>query len=516
MHDKGNVNENTIQASNGSLFILSLLVGIITGLIVSFYRWGLNLINHFREKIISNTDLYNIKFMVIILVVFIIIGLILSYIGDKFPGITGSGIPQVKGVLLRTIRYVNWPIELFLKFITGIFGIGCGLSLGREGPSVQLGSYIGYGVTKLFKKNEIDGKYLITCGSSAGLAGAFGSPLAGIVFSFEEFHKVITSKLLISTFISSVAADFVGRRIFGMQTAFDIAATYPKHINQYFHLIFIILFGIIIAIFGKIFTITLIKSKDIFKNTKINKNIKITFIMLISFILCFVLPEVTGGGHGLVESLVTSKESLIFLVIILIIKFLFTTLSYSTGFAGGIFLPMLVIGAIFGKIYGIILMNIFPEWGIQTPHFMVLGMIAFFVSVVRAPITGIVLILEMTGTFEHLLALAVISIVAYYVTDILKLEPIYDILYDKMEKSQIPIDTLPNKELIEVVVTKDFHLNGKIISEIKWVKDILIVTLVRNGRKVIITGDTRIIEDDIVTILSSKNDFLNMDKVEYF
>ena len=95
--------------------------------------------------------------------------------------------------------------------------IGAGLSLGREGPSVQLGSYIGFGITKIFKKDSIEKKYLVTSGSSAGLAGAFGAPLSGVMFALEELHKYISAKLLICTFLASIASDFVGRRMFGME-----------------------------------------------------------------------------------------------------------------------------------------------------------------------------------------------------------------------------------------------------------------------------------------------------------
>ena len=106
------------------------------------------------------------------------------------------------------------------KFVAGVLGIGAGLSLGREGPSVQLGSYVGYGVSKLFKKDTVERNYLLTSGSSAGLSGAFGAPLAGVMFSIEEIHKYLSGKLLICAFVSSIAADFVGRRVFWSSNIF--------------------------------------------------------------------------------------------------------------------------------------------------------------------------------------------------------------------------------------------------------------------------------------------------------
>jgi len=418
------------------LFSLSLITGVLTGLTASFYRWGLQTINHMRIRVFSGLSLGNPLKLLGIWFLFLAVGLLLGKIGSFFPQISGSGIPQVKGVLFRKISYLHWKAELFFKFLTGLLGIGCGLSLGREGPSVQLGSYVGYGVAEICGVSEVEERHLVTAGAGAGLAGAFGAPLAGVMFSLEELHRVITSKLLIATFVAAVAADFVGRRMFGMNPAFNMSVRYPAEMNPYLHFGLMILFGIGVAFAGKLFTRSLTLFQDLFHFARFSRRIKICFVMTTAFILCFLLPEATGGGHELAESLIVSKETLIFLIFIFVVKFLFTVLSYSTGFAGGIFLPMLVLGAILGKIYAICLMGILGLGPEQIPHYMILGMTAFFVAVVRAPLTGTVLILEMTGTFEHLLALTLISAIAFLVTDLLNLAPVYEILYDRMDKGK--------------------------------------------------------------------------------
>ncbi|WP_429189239.1 ClC family H(+)/Cl(-) exchange transporter [Fusobacterium sp. PH5-44] len=507
--------EDKNKKKDWSLYVLCLLVGVVTGLIVSFYRWILHLVGNIREHFFASQDLNNPLKLFLVLILFISVGLLINFIGQKYPKISGSGIPQVKGILMKQLKYVKWPIEIVAKFITGVFGISCGLSLGREGPSVQLGSYIGHGISKLFKKNEITERYLVTCGSSAGLSGAFGAPLAGVIFSLEELHRIITSKLLICTFIASIVADFIGRRFFGMQTAFNIQVIYPKNINPYFHFGLMIIFGVFIAFFGKLFTLTLIKTQDIFKGIKLSKNIKISFVMVISFILCFILPEVTGGGHELAEGLAKYNQMFYFLIIIFVIKLLFTAISYATGFAGGIFLPMLVLGAILGKIYAMILMNILNLGPEYIPHYIILGMAAFFVAVVKAPLTGTILILEMTGGFEHLLALATVSVVTYYVTSLLHLEPIYEILYERMEKDSCEIKKDCDRVIINIPVKHNSLLDDKLISEVHWATDILVVTILRDKEELIPNGDTRIEEGDVVTILVPKSKVDNM-KAELF
>lgn len=488
--------------NNGKLYFLCLLVGLGTGFIVSFYRWGLEIISHFRKNIFSDISLDKPISLIKIWLIFISIGFIVDFLYKKYPRTSGSGIPQVKGLILGKIDYKNWFQELISKFVAGILGIGAGLSLGREGPSVQLGSYFAYGLSKIFKKDIKDRNYLITSGASAGLAGAFGAPMAGVIFSIEEIHRYLSGKLLICVFLASIAADFVGRRFFGVQTAFNIAIKYPLDINPYFQFSLYLIFGIIIAFFGKLFTFTLIKTQDVFNNIKLPRYIKIIAVMTLSFIFCIVLPEVTGGGHDLAESLVRKKILLGTLGIIFIIKLLFTAISYATGFAGGIFLPMLVLGAIIGKIFGEALDILWLTGPDLTVHFVVLGMAAYFVSVVRAPITGAILILEMTGSFHLLLAITTVSIVAFYATELLGQHPIYDILYSRMKKDDCnDIEKNKKKTIIKIPVMEGSELERKTISEISCPEGMLIISIIRNENEEIPNGKTLIQAGDVLVLL---------------
>ncbi len=218
--------------------------------------------------------------------------------------------------------------------------------------------------------------------------------------------------------------------------------------------------------------------------------------------MCFVLPEVTGGGHNLVESLIYGKTIIYTLIIIFIIKLLFTAISYSTGFAGGIFLPMLVLGAIIGKIFGEII-NMFAQTGADfTVHWIVLGMAAYFVAVVRAPITGVILILEMTGSFHLLLALTTVSVVSFYITELLGQQPVYDILYDRMKKDDNVVDEENQEKItIELPIMAESLLDGKAVSEIIWPDEVLIIAIIRNGVEKIPKGRTVMMAGDILVLL---------------
>lgn len=509
-------NLKMLQKGSGKLYLLCLIVGALTGFTVSVYRWGLNWANHLRMTLFGRDELDHPMVLIGVWAVFIAIGLLVDFIAKKFPKTSGSGIPQVKGIILRQLDYGKWFWELIAKFVGGLLGIGCGLSLGREGPSVQLGSYIGYGATKLFNRNSVEKKYLVTSGASAGLAGAFGAPLAGVIFALEELHKFISSKLLICTFMASIASDFVGRRMFGMETAFDLSIGYPKSISPYLQVILFVLFGILIAFFGKLFTMTLIKVQDIYKGAKLPRWAKVSFVMTTSFLFCMFLPEVTGGGHELVEEMAGGNRTIQLLIIIFLAKLFFTALCYATGFAGGIFLPMLVLGAIIGKIYGLTLIKYLGVGLDFVPHFMVLGMAGYFVAVVRAPITGAVLILEMTGNFDHLLALVTVSVVAYYVTELLGLEPIYEILFKRMPKdTPMKEEDSGKKTIITVPVMAESELDGKTISEIKWAEDVLVVAICRNEHEIIPKGNSVIESGDVLTLLLPEAKVYEMKELLY-
>ena len=114
--------------------------------------------------------------------------LLLWRLGIYEPQAGGSGIPQIKGVILGVLR-LRWLRVLWVKLVGGIVGIGLGLSLGREGPSIQIGAVAAQGMSRLFGRTRMEERYLITAGASAGLAAAFNAPLAGVMFALEELHR---------------------------------------------------------------------------------------------------------------------------------------------------------------------------------------------------------------------------------------------------------------------------------------------------------------------------------------
>ena len=209
---------NTYRALNNwrsfrlKLFIEGIIIGILSGLIISFFRWSLHLVETNREHIytfLKNTDWYWTAFWFIALAV---IAFTLDRLTKYEPLAAGSGIPQVKGAILGFIK-MRWLRILWVKLLAGIIGIGAGLSLGREGPSIQLGAVTAQGLSRLLKRTRLEERYLLTSGASAGLAAAFNAPLAGVIFALEELHRNFSVVVLLPAMAAAMTATVISRII---------------------------------------------------------------------------------------------------------------------------------------------------------------------------------------------------------------------------------------------------------------------------------------------------------------
>ncbi len=472
------------------LIFLCLLTGMIAGGIVVLYTVLLEKSSHLRNSFFEEITPLR---MITGLAVFILLGLAVQFMLEKYPLIGGSGIPQVSGLLQKKIKF-NWFPELITKFFGGVLAIGTGMSMGREGPSIHLGALVGEGIKKIFRMSEVEEKYLVTCGASAGISAAFNAPLAGTVFALEELHKFFSPLLLICVLVASGSANYVLRLILGSETTFQYNFIQPKTTSPIFTLIITVVFALVITISGKAFSFFLVYFQKKYKNINMNKYLRISVFMVIPFLIAVFFKDVTGGGHQLIVRMFKENAALKILFLILSIKFFYTMLCYGTGFPGGIFFPMLVIGALIGKIYGEILYTYFsvsPEFIV---HFMLLGMAAYFTAVVRAPITGIILILEMTGNFSYLFMLIIVVTMTYVLTELFKMEPIYETLFENMfAGKKLRTDNSEEEDrivtlLIHVGINSEFE--NKKIKELNLPKTLLIVSVRANGKETIPDGET--------------------------
>ncbi|WP_027628037.1 H(+)/Cl(-) exchange transporter ClcA [Ruminiclostridium cellobioparum] len=481
-----------------------IAVGILAGLLVVLYRFALERAMVLLQGIYGTLSVRP-QFIPVWLGVLLIIGVILGKLTKYEPMAGGSGIPQVEGVLLRKLK-MNWWKVIVVKFFGGILAIGSGLSLGREGPSVQLGAAAGQGLGKMLKRVKLEEKYLITSGASAGLAAAFNAPLAGVMFALEEVHKNFSPLVLLSSLAAALSADYISSGFFGLKPVFNLQSLSVLPLKSY---LYIVVLGALIGVLGVLFNKSILKTQLLYSKLNIiPKELWVIIPLVISVVLGFILPQVLGGGHDLIVGLLTGGEfPLAFLFVLLLVKFLFTMISYGSGAPGGIFLPLLSIGALIGGIYGLAMVNLFNMDSNYINSFIVLAMAGYFTAVVRAPITGIILITEMTGSFNHLLSLAIVSVTAYIVADLLGSKPIYESLLERILQKQgnndAAVGDKKHKSILEFAVCMGSMVDGKQVRDIKLPSHCLMVAVRRGEREIIPNGDTVLCAGDYLIVLTN-------------
>lgn len=491
------------------LFIEGIFVGIFGGLCISLFRFLLGEAEAFRiyaynAFLIPAVAKENFIPLCLWAAALVVTGFLLYRMCLYAPMAGGSGIPQVKGVILGLYK-MKWFRILWVKIIAGALGIGAGLSLGREGPSIQIGAVAGQGLSRLLGRTRMEERYLITSGASAGLAAAFNAPLAGMMFALEELHRNFSGAVLLPTMTSAITATIVTHFFFGRSTSFHFLNLVPMPAE---HLGLVVLIAISAGFAGIIFNYGLLHTSS-FYNLPFFKNqyVKILFALFSACLLGFFLPQVLGGGNTLVDQLAAGRfTSLSFLVLLLIGKYVFTLISYGCGVPGGFFLPLLVVGALLGSVEAHVLVSLELINEVYTPNIIIIGMVSLFAASVRSPITGTLLILEMTGDFGHLMALALGSAVAYITAELLKGEPIYDALLKKSLSAKPDKACEEERNIVEVPIGSGSLLEGKKIRDVPRMKQTIIIDLKRHGESVIPDPDIRLQADDFLYILTaSKN-----------
>ena len=407
-------------------------VGLLTGVLVSAFRLSLVKIDEIRGILLeaAQTKLSIVIWCLLLLFFFTVC---VSFIVKREPLCTGSGIPQVKGELAGKIK-ANWLSVIIAKFFGGIMAVGGGLSLGREGPSIQLGAMVGKGFSRLSGRFHSEERLLMTCGAGAGLAAAFSAPLAGVVFSIEELQKTFTAEILLSTMSAAITSDWVASYIFGLKPVFSLTVSASLPLSHYW---MVLLLGVIAGAAGVLYNKCIALSQDFFGMLR-SEWVKAALPFAAIALLAVFYPQALGSGHGLVSFVGEGGVGVKALLVLLVIKFIFSIFSFGTGAPGGILLPLLVLGAVTGGLFTEIVSPLAGYTDTYSAYFVILGMAGYFASIVRAPITGIILISEMTGIFSNLLPLSIVSLAAHITAEIMGGIPIYDQLLDRMLSGKNP------------------------------------------------------------------------------
>jgi CIC family chloride channel protein len=317
-----------------------------------------------------------------------------------------------------------------VKFVGGLLSIGTGLALGREGPSVQMGASIASLCGRLFHRTEAECRTLLAAGAAAGLATAFNAPVAGAVFVLEEVERLFDLPVTITTLGASVSAISVARLFLGQAPDFHVGPL------QYAGLTVIpayLALGAFVGCIGVAYNGAILGALGVTARWRCPVELTAALVGAAVGVLAWFAPDLVGGGDAITQRLLDGTGVTFMLGIAFVVRFVLGPVSYSARTPGGLFAPMLVIGSQSGLLFG----SIFGHWvpSVITSHpnqLVIVGMAAVFAAVVRAPITGIILAIELTGSATLLLPMLAACFTAMLVPTLLGNAAIYDSLEERI------------------------------------------------------------------------------------
>jgi CIC family chloride channel protein len=339
------------------------------------------------------------------------------------PEASGSGIPQVKAALGFAPVPLNLRVAL-VKVGSTLLALGSGLSLGRQGPTVQIGAGLAAQLSRWVPTSPEYRRQLISAGAAAGLAAGFNAPIAGVLFVVEEllqdFSDLTLGSAILASFIGAVVSRLLGGQ--GLNLALDAR---PISLSVY-DLPFLIVLGLLAGLLGALFRRGIFGSLGFFRRFQgLSLSGRIGLAGLVTGLVGVFVPVAALDNTGLQEFLVTGAASWQLIAIAFITKFLLTLVAYGSGAAGGIFAPSLVLGAALGCLVSALAQGVYSGFGSWLPPadlattttYALTGMGAFFSAVTGVPITAIVIVFEMTANFNLVLPLMIGSGIAYLIAE---------------------------------------------------------------------------------------------------
>lgn len=504
-------------------------VGALTGLFAGVVITCFVALCTLAEKLARN-DFYgffreNPAFIPLLFLALFAASVLIGTMMRFLPSVKGSGIPQTEGATRGLFRF-KWYEAITGMFAAALFTIFMGLNAGSEGPSIMIGGGCGSLTNDLLRRNAIVRRYQITSGACAGISVAFNAPLAGMAFAFEEAHKRFTPEVFVCSF-SSVVVAIIVRNLLGpliglarksFFTTFSFEGV--ESFNLTF-LVYVLFAGVIVALLGVSFYYLVLLVKKVFDKSRITKFAHGIFRVSIPFVLAGAFGLITayamGGGHSFIEAVgsggtlntIFSSPVWATLLIVVVLKMIATVLNTGTGVTAGAFVPILAIGAGTGGLLSLLCqkMGMDPAY---SDALVMICMAAFFATVVKSPITGIVMVVELTWSFTFLLPVILGVAIGYLTGAVFRTEPIYDKLLDDMLEEAHK--THPVEQLItKVRVTEAGHAAGRTLRDVLWPSGALVIKIIRGEEEISPDGNTHMLEGDILIVrgkTAEKEDYL--------
>lgn len=424
-----------VPSERQRVFALTILLGVVCG----FAAVAFHLMIRFAESLFINRAMsaqgqtWIVWTIVTPMLGGLLSGALLQYV---VPDARGSGIPQVKVAYAIKGGRLSFRHSTLGKFVIGSIQIGTGASLGREGPTVQICAGIASLLGRMAALSRDHLRRLLPVGAAAGIAAAFNAPIAAVTFTIEEVVGDLDQTVLSGVIVAAALAAAIERSVLGEHPVFEVPQGYGLHHAS--SLIFYAALGLAAAFVSIVFTDSLLALRRRFQRLTLipawarpGVGGLVTGVLAVIALWWLKIGGVTGGGYDTLAEALSGKLALKVMLALCAMKLAATVFSYSSGGAGGIFAPALFIGGMLGGAFGIADVRFFEHGGTEVGAFALVGMGAVFAGIIRAPMTSVLIIFEMTGSYALILPLMIANMTAYGLAKRWRPVPVYEALLEQ-------------------------------------------------------------------------------------
>jgi chloride channel protein, CIC family len=399
--------------------LLSIFIGVISGLLVVSFRMAIDWLSVLLLG--SSVNSHQLRIVIVPAVAGLVIAVLTRYV---FPNVRGSGINQTKAALYIHNGYISFRTVIG-KFLLSALAIGSGHSLGPEDPSLQIGAGVASLISRRVGMSKEKLRIFAPIGAAAGLAAAFNAPISAILFVIEEVIGQWSAAVLGSIVLAAISSVVVARSFWGAEPMFRIPAVTLRDSRE-------LLAYAALGVFGGFASLIFAKSLS-YLRPKLRRQPGWSQMiqpglagLLVGGIGYFGLPQVMGAGYGAIDQTMHSHFVWQMLLTLALFKIIATTLSFSSGTPGGMFAPTLFIGAMLGAAVGSFEKIYFPHLTGSIGSYALVGMGVLFAAFLRAPLTSVFMVLEVSGNYSIVLPVILANTIAYLISRVLQPVPILE------------------------------------------------------------------------------------------
>ena len=413
--------EQDVPAREERLFLLlSIFIGVISGLLVVSFRMAIEWLTVLLQG--SAPAPHQMRLLLAPTLAGVLIAVLTRW---AFPQVRGSGVNQTKAALYIHNGFISTR-TMIGKFLLSALAIGSGQSLGPEDPSLQIGAGVASLVSRRVGLSRNRLRIFAPVGAAAGLAAAFNAPISAILFVIEEVIGQWTAGVLGSIVLSAVSAVVVARWFWGASPMFrvpPISLRDPRELMAY----------AVLGVVGGVASLAFAKALGWLRPTLRRQPQWFQMMqpalagLLVGGIGFFGLPQVMGAGYGVMDQAIHAQFGFRLLLLLAVFKIIATTLSFSSGTPGGMFAPTLFTGAMLGAAVGAAERHFFPSLTGSTGAYALVGMGVLFAAFLRAPLTSVFMVLEVSGNYSIVLPVILANTIAYLISRSLQPVPVFEL-----------------------------------------------------------------------------------------